>query len=683
MGQTSVPRLLELAEESYNSSQFLVAIQFYEKAVKIDKENYAAKYRLGLCYNQTLQYKEAKKVFLEIGQSDSEEFRAKSLYNYANLIKADHEFEEADSIYAFLIAIENVEEELINLARKQKEGCLLAIKQQDNDLGYTITFMDDINSRFHEFGAVINPSNDHLVLNTTRNLPGVQYEGSQYEGLLPDLVSFELRKNSKWRYASNDQKFGNLNTQWAEGSGTFTKDGKSFYFSSCRGEADQDCQIMVSYLGEKSWSAPIALNEYINEPGAENKQPFITPLGDTLFFSSDRPGGMGGSDIWMSLRGLEKDSWTPAINVGEAINTPENEITPYYSSAYEALLFSSNGHVGYGGYDIYAAKGESFFEPEIYNFGSPFNSTKDDTYFMISDSIGFLSSNRLDSRVLDVYNFEVKNEALFLALLISGESLIDAKIASRLRDVKTLDLVTFRVEDYQGYELFDPVKRSKARPALLEQLEEETEARAEVAVAPTPPIRSGERFSFEQLYFDYGSYELRQEAKAALNTLADHLANRSFVKINVLAYTDQIGTKEGNLKLSKQRGIAIQNYLAAKGIPTSKMSVLARGELSAGADEHWFNRVLNRRVELVIDGLADKPELAKTYIVRKRNTMKGVAVFFDVDLAELRKWNSIQQGPMLPGNTVRIYPPFKQPKNNDFFLDRKGIEAVFKKKLAF
>ena len=443
-GQQSVPEMIEMADTLYKSHRFLDAVEFYEKISKLDKSNLMAKYRLGICYKETLQYKKAQKELLELGTMPNHEYQARSLYYYANLLRLDEQFKNADSVYSYLIALPDVNPELIALSRKQREGCALALRQKKVNRGFSIKAFDDVNSsKFHDFGAVINPSNQNVVFATTRNSSLSQYEGNQYDGFLPDLVSFEQRRNGKFSSNNNAQKLDNLNSHWAEGSGTFTRDGKTFYYSTCKTEDGSGCHIMVSYLVDGAWTTPEPLNDYINEPGSENKQPFVTGGGDTLFFSSNRPGGLGGSDIWMSLRGLKAESWSPPINMGGVINSPEEEISPYYSSAFNCLLFSSDGHVGYGGYDIYLAKGESFFEPEIYNLGYPFNSTIDDTYFMICDSVGFLSTNRDDHRILNIYSFEIGDEALFLSLLISGESLIDSRIVSRFRDVRSLDLVTF------------------------------------------------------------------------------------------------------------------------------------------------------------------------------------------------------------------------------------------------
>ncbi len=659
----SVPKLLRLADEHYENGVYNDAIEFYDKIAGIDTSNFFARFRLADCYNKTLQYEEAKTVFLALCNIPNHEYRARSMYSYAGLLKQETRFDEADSIYSFLISVPDAEPYLVELSRKQSEGCQLALRQEKANKGFTITVMEEINSKFHDFGAVINPSNKHVVLATTRNLPGTQYEELQYEGLLPDLVSFESRNNGRFRMSSSNQEFSNLNTKWPEGSGSFTKDGSTFYFSSCQDEEGAACSIMVSYLEDGSWTEPVALNSYINEPGSENKQPAISVTGDTLFFSSNRSGGNGGSDIWMSLKGLEKESWTPAINMGSVINSPENEITPYFSSAFQCLLFASDGHVGYGGYDLYAAKGESFFEPQIYNLGDPFNSTWDDTYFAISDTVGFLSSNREDHEILNVFSFNVNNERLFLSLLISGESLIDARLASKFRDIESLDLVTFRVEDYAGYDLFEPVRPSKPKPKILE------DNTVEVVEGEVAELR------FEKLYYDYGTYTLRAEAKSGLKSLAEQLKDITFQSIDILAFTDSIGPNAANQVLSKRRGESAKEYLVSLGIDSAQINVFARGEIPSSGKDHWFRRIFRRRIEVIVKAAGGlQLNQAKTYIVRRATSLDKIAETLGVDYDDLRDWNGGMKGNIKAGSTIRVYENGDVERPIHLFVDEESLK---------
>ncbi len=699
----SIPRMLEMADTLYKSHRYLDAIEFYDKITNIDKENYMARYRLGICYKETLQYEKAMDVLLKLGNIPGHNFRAKSLYYYANLLRLDSRFRDADSVYNYLIAVPDADPDLIELARKQREGCLVALRQQKVERGFKVNLFDEINSKFHDFGAILNPMNKHIVFASTRNLHEGQYEGNQYDGLLPDLVAYENRRGDRYRNATNDQDFGDLNTHWAEGSGSFTGDGKTFYFTTCHGEGGSDCMVMVSYLEGDQWTTPEPLNEYVNEPGFENKQPFVTKGGDTLFFCSNRPGGLGSSDIWMSLKGLEKESWTPAINMGAVINSPEEEISPYYSSAFNCLIFASDGHVGYGGYDLYLAKGKSFFEPEIYNLGYPFNSTVDDIYFNISDTVGFMASNRGDHHILDIYHFAVNDEPLFLSLLISGESLIHSRIVSRFRDIRSLDLVTFRVEDYQGFEFFEPIRREKPKPKLvreaknLDSLRLLAEAKADSMRLVSQSLSSSEPQSlsqpssgslsnssilgalsedqraFEHLYFGYGLHQLRPEAESALDDLIQQLNGQPFEKIMVLAYTDTIGNEKSNMSLSEKRGSSVYKYLVANGIPDEKIQVVARGEVNQPAD-HWFKRILNRRVEIIVQAEpAVNLNRAKPFIVRKAISLEGIADLFGLSLEDVRKWNGKQPPVLPPGSTIRIYEMAKKPTVK-FFIAEEDLD---------
>lgn len=697
----SVPRLTKAADELFENNRFLDATEYYEKIVSLDrrKELFESRYRLGVCYLESLRYQEAEKVFKELGDINkpTNEYRGQAIYRHATILKVDSKFKEADSLFAHVISISE-DQDLIKLSRKQKEGCVLALRQSSKERGFSVEILEDVNSKYHDFGAVINPSNGQLVLATTRNLGGVQYEGTQFEGVLPDLASFE-KSRDRWRLNSNAQRFDRLNTEWSEGAGSFTSDGNRFYYSTCTGESGAGCNIMVSNLVDGRWSDPVPLNEYINEGGSESKHPFISSTGDTLFFVSNRSGGYGGSDIWMSLRGLEEESWGPAINMGDMINTAEDDITPYFSAAYNCLIFASNGHVGYGGFDLYAAKGESFFEPEIYNLSAPFNSPLDDIYLNISDTVGFLSSNREDRRLLNLYSFRVPNEKLFLSLLISGESLIDGQVVSRFRDTRSLDLFAFRVEDYQGYELFAPEKRIKPKPSVIAR-QENTDIQDQAEDKTYPGVtgqvvsegtaesyfsyssekvgRAANSTDYEHVYFRYGSAKLQSAAKRAADELIQQVKSMNISSIEILAYTDVDGSSSYNQQLSEKRGMALLEYLISKGIPEELVVIRARGEGPLSSRTSWYSKMFSRRAEIIVN--AEQPirlRQARPYAVRYEKTVKEIEDLLDIPGGTLGKWNTFSSDTIKAGEIIRVGSELGLVPNIKYFLEEEDLRNSF------
>ena len=696
----AIPKILKYGDEQFEKNRFLEAIPYYEKVYSMGKKNYYAGFQLATCYERTLQYERAMKTFKRLCEEPNHEFRNRSIYNYATLKKRESEFDLADSIYLELAKMSDIDPDLLELANRQREGCLIAKREQEQDRHYQVEYIKKLNSNFHDYAAAENPANGNLVFATSRNLSGEQYEGSQFSGLLPDMMMFELKSNGNYNNISGKDRFDKLNTKWSEGSGCFNESGNKFYYTSCENDqGNVGCIIKFSELVDGKWSDPVELNEFINEPNSENKHPSLSVTGDTLFFSSDRPGGQGGSDIWMSLRGDEGQSWLPAINMGKVINTRENEITPYYSSANESLLFSSNGHVGYGGYDIYGAKGNSFFNPDLFNIGFPFNSTWDDTYFNIGDTTGYLSSNRQNKEVLDLYKFSVHNEKLFLSLLFAGELMVDGQIISKYRDAGSVDLVTFRAEDYEGYALFQPEKKEKKdlrklfktsaveggtvgtnlASALAERKERNKERIEGIANAGTTG-KSYQTFdNVENLYFDYGDYHLRLQSMQALNDFYHSIKDKPYTRINLLSYADHHGSEKGNIKLCNKRGSEAKKYLIELGLPEDKIFVLARGELrSENEKDHWFRRVMDRKVELNVESTRPiQLVAARNVVLRKPLTLDMVAQKLNLDPADVHKWNGSTHEVITPGHSIRLYMPNTSQVDPNFFITEENIWDVF------
>ena len=281
-----------------------------------------------------------------------------------------------------------------------------------------------VNSEFSDYAA-ISMNDDNLVYLTSARSNGKQsLIEPQFGESFADLYRFR-RSGGSWVEIDDNDRFEKvINSKGGDGSGTFNREKTKFYYTNCSAD-DGVCHIYVSSLSGGKWTDPKELNHNINEYGVNSKHPSLTAGGDTLFFASDREGSNGGLDIWMSLN-AGNDNWGPPMHLGSEINTPLNEISPVYFQSEKALVFASEGHRGFGGYDIYVARGDKMEAAEIYNAGIPFNSYKDDIFFFLGTGKGFLSSNReLDESIgkFDIYEFTMDSKKELLAD-VSGENTI-------------------------------------------------------------------------------------------------------------------------------------------------------------------------------------------------------------------------------------------------------------------
>ncbi|MEQ9307257.1 MAG: hypothetical protein RJQ14_25305, partial [Marinoscillum sp.] len=226
-----------------------------------------------------------------------------------------------------------------------------------------------------------------------------------------DLFRF-TRENGQWKEVDQSDRFEKvINTKYGDGSGSFNRERNRFYYTNCDEDLGDVCHIYMSRLESGKWTEPKPLNLNINEYGFNSKHPNLTPGGDTLFYTSDREGGFGQLDLYMSINAGE-ENWGPPMNLGEQINTPFNEVSPFYDQNERVLFFASNGHRGFGGFDIYIARGNKFESAEIYNAGIPFNSYRDDIFFFLGKGKGYLSSNREDGvGKFDIYGFNIRSKS--------------------------------------------------------------------------------------------------------------------------------------------------------------------------------------------------------------------------------------------------------------------------------
>ncbi|WP_179213382.1 OmpA family protein [Ekhidna lutea] len=696
-------QLKTIADQYYEAGEFSEAMDFYQHILEMKPGQKQTCFKLAMSAYNSLKYQEAKFHFQELLVDDY--FNAEAIYYYGVLLKMESAYQKADSVFQKLLKQIDNQDELYDITKLQKEGCQLGLRQSLTNNNRNFRKMYGINTDGNDFGA-IKYTDDQIVLSTSSKTKKKQYLDNQYGGLLPNVVSFDLGDST----VTPNKAFSILNSPWSEATGSFSKDGKAFYFTHC--DQNKPCKIVKSLYVDGKWSQAQPLDENINREGFHSKQPSISVTGDTLFFSSDRPGGIGGMDIWMSIKASESE-WMVPINMGAAINTHANEITPYYSSAFGGLVFSSNGQAGYGGYDYYLAKGISFYSPQIYNLGPPFNSPFDDTYF----HPGFASSNR--SGDFDIYTYDFQGEIELLKSFLTEEALIQmVQLVTN-----SLSLETFRIEDFKSYELFDPtrqlevVTKSKhlhrniigsAEPGSIARLRISNEI--EIA---TLVDKKGEfefrllpdtiskfhvkvnqeevessvlglsyfyyEYEFEKIYFDFNSDQLRSESKETLKDLLGQFDIENILLVDIHTHADHIGSAAYNFELSERRGIAAMNELRMLGIPPQQMRVFANGEGNPlSISDSWYSRLFNRRAELRVytkePVTFSHPEI---FLLKKDISLDKASEILAISPSKLKEWNGLTSQLLKEGHVLRVFDPKHTTPNLRYIIPESDLDKTY------
>ncbi len=411
---------LILADKHYNNLEYYLAAHEYARVLKNDSSNAYAMYQLAECYRLYFDYKSAEVFYQKVATRFRDKYPLARFW-YATMLKDNGNYKKAVTNferYRQEHTDTDLETELYReKATQEIAGCYIAIEENNKpkkDYGFKC-LPKPVNSHESDYSPVIFENDSFIALTSSRRGSVGGHRDNSLGGAFTDVYRFQKDKDTLWnivKHSYNDE-FNKLNTQYNESSGSFTGDQKKYYFTRCDEIIKVDnyeefnCAIYVSYNKTGKWEKPTRLNENINTPGQWNSQPSVSPDGNILFFVSKRPGGLGLHDIWYSTCNGD-DQWGPPINLGDKINTLFIDVSPRYYADQKVLFFSSNGHGGHGGLDIFMTKEEDGFQ-NIINLGYPFNSNRDDFYFVLGEKKGYITSNREGGVGNDdIYTFNIK-----------------------------------------------------------------------------------------------------------------------------------------------------------------------------------------------------------------------------------------------------------------------------------
>ncbi|HZF62928.1 MAG TPA: OmpA family protein, partial [Chitinophagaceae bacterium] len=413
---------------------------------------------------------------------------------------------------------------------------------------------------------------------------------------------------------------GSINTDQNEGAQIISQDGQWLVFTGCnRPKGFGSCDIYISYLTPQGWSEAINLGSKINTEDWES-QPCLSPDKRALYFTSRRPGGFGGSDLYVSY--LQSNGrWSEAENLGAAINTPGDEQSPFIHADNETLYFTSNGLPGYGDEDLFVVrkKAEGKWSPPT-NLGFPINTIhREGTLFIAADAkTAYYASDRSDSKGgLDIYSFELREDIRPSKTLWVKGKVFDQKTsvglpsAVELIDLNTKQTVSKVQTDEKGnYLITLPVGKDYAfnvnRKGYLFYSDnfllsgKAPDATYEKDI-PLQPLEVNASVVLKNIFFDFNKFDLKPASEVELDKLVQLLTENPAVRILISGHTDNVGNTADNLKLSTNRAKAVMNFLVQKGIDAKRLSFKGQGATQPIAENTTEEgRATNRRTEVKI-----------------------------------------------------------------------------------
>jgi peptidoglycan-associated lipoprotein len=570
---------LQRANALYEAGGYFEAVEIYRRDLdKVSKDEMGIYLlRIADCYRMVGNSRQAELWYAKAVNRD--EIDPKAFYYFAEMLKMGEKYDEAIEQY------EKYKELVPNdpLSDVGIESCELAKKWIETPSGYEIVVMRAFNSRQSDFSPTY-ASEDYSILFFTSSRD--EATGSKNHAgtgeKFTDIFVTERDRRGNW---SDPRPLDEtINTAFDEGTPALTTDLNKLYFTRCRTSKRNKlgCDIMISERREQGWLTPEALP--ISADSMVVAHPAISNDELALYFVSNMPGGFGGNDIWKVTRTSSSDVWGDPVNLGPDINTRGNEMFPYIHPD-GTLYFSSDGHPGMGGLDIFRAnQNEDEGTWKIENMRYPMNSPSDDfgIIFEKEREAGYFTSRRreIGARGGDniflfylpeiIFNIigEVNDDKSGSPLANANVQLVGSDGIIAKTKTGADGVFKFILNPNTDYVLIasrEGYLNGRGRETTR-GVSESTDFKTSILLTSTArPIE------LPNIFYDFDRWELRPESMAALDRLVEVLNENPTIVIELGSHTDARGTLDYNYDLSQKRAQSVVNYLIDRGIPTERL----------------------------------------------------------------------------------------------------------------
>ena len=602
------------AEDAARNWQYGKAYIYLEKALE-EKSDYAKAFFLyGQLKMEEEEFEHAQELLIK-GVSICPLYSEEMYWLIASMAFESGNYDKAAQYYETYLRFFGLSEEKKALAQERWDEARFLIEMYANPVPYNPQPVSGISTKDDEYLPILSADND-IAFYTRRRV-------KQVVGMLRAETVEEFVTSSKEGGTFN---FGDLmpypfNLHENEGGASLTIDNNELFLTICESVDDyNNCDIYYTARIDSFWTPLRRLLYPVNKSDSWESQPTISSDGNTLLFTSVRPGGKGGADIY-SVSRTKNGSWGDLQSL--SINTQADEKSPFLHPDNQTLYFSSNGHKGLGGLDIFYVKKDTagnWGEPQ--NIGYPINSDADDLGLFVSTDgkTAYFASNKLEGKGgWDVYQFPLYKEARpERVLFLKGDVLDefgDPLIASSIEIKSMKDKSTFEVDvDVETGRYVAAVVLDKDEDVMVTVKDDFYAFNSKYVSAADEnfsspgkldfemkEIHEGEAFRINNIYFETDSFSLNQQAKHVLSAFVSFLQNRKKLKVAIHGHTDNVGHNEANLLLSTQRAQSVHDFLIASGIASARLSYKGFGEqkpLKSNLSED--GRSYNRRTEFYI-----------------------------------------------------------------------------------
>jgi len=548
---------MEQADQVYAEAKDAIEIakEIYVQSVEADTNNIRANYMAGRLFLETVNRDYAVKYFERVKRLNPK-YRFNIDYLLGRAYQYGLEFKKALTFFRAyqkrLLANKGYrgsDKTGISVVRERIAECLNGMEIIDMPTLYTIENVGtSINSAWPDYAPVLN-DDETVMIFTSRRQEGNTNENVDKDNFYYEDIFISKRKGVTWLEAKNIGT--NVNSLYHDSNLYLTRDGKTLYIYSDEGNGD------IFYVTENSseeWSKPKPIEGRINSSGFAEQSVCISADGEFMLFASNRPGGMGGFDIYGCYK--ENGKWARPFNMGPQINTKYDEDGPYLANDGITLYFSSKGQKGFGGFDvfktIYNDKTQKWGIPE--NLGYPVNTVDDEVYFHPSSDgrRGYLASVREEGQgFTDIYMVKYTGD-------------LGQTARTRITRLREKDNKYITDAELERKQLIDSVLSIAAY----------------------------------QVYFDVNSEEINPEFQKKLNDMATFLRGNTNLGVQISAFASSDGNMRYNLELSNKRAQAILNYFVGQGVEEDRLAARGFGVLSGIEDK-------SRRAEVKILNLAE------------------------------------------------------------------------------